>query len=630
MGRTLGALLAERRATLVGREHELAALAALFDDDGPLVAVVHGVAGSGKSSLLRAFRSEAAARGAAVVAVDGRAVEPTPQGFLAAVKAALAAVDGPVVLVVDTAERLRLLDGWLRLTFLPSLPAHARVVFATRDAPGAVWRSSFGELLRTVPLGPLAPADAAEVLRRAGLDEDQAAWVNRFVRGHPLSLQLAASAIRERPDAPEDAVLPTVVQELAALYLDGLDAATREALDATCVLRRVTLSLLGALLPDEPPQAPFERLAALPFVELGREGLVVHDTVREAVAALLRASDPVRHRAYRGAAWRQIRAELAATAGAARWASLADMIALVDEPLVREAFFPSSVQHYAVETARPDDRDAIDGDHRAARAAGALRARRTSGGTTVPGAFRVARSPRGQVVAFTILCELAEVPQRLLMRDPLCAPWRQHLRAHPVPRGQQVLLARLALAHGTGQAPSPCFAALLRDVERASLEAGPALRRVYSASRGDELDAQLAPLGFVPSPNGPSSSSPAWRSGRTSATSAPSRWPAGCRRSPRTTCPSRPPRLDEDARELVLDGRRVALTKLECDVVRYLREREDQPVARETLLRDVWGYEWTGGSNVVDVTVSGLRRKLGDRATALETVRGVGYRLRRL
>ena len=88
--------------------------------------------------------------------------------------------------------------------------------------------------------------------------------------------------------------------------------------------------------------------------------------------------------------------------------------------------------------------------------------------------------------------------------------------------------------------------------------------------------------------------------------------------------------LDEDARELVLDGRRVALTKLECDLLRYLREREGQPVAREALLRDVWGYEWTGGANVVDVAVSGLRRKLGDRAAALETVRGVGYRLRRL
>ncbi len=312
MSRTFGALLAERRATLAGREDELAALATLLDAGGPLVAVVHGVAGSGKSALLRAFSAEAAERGAVVVAVDGRAVEPTPQGFLAAVEPALVAAAGPVVLTVDTAERLRLLDGWLRQTFLPSLPEHARVVLATRDAPGAVWRASFGELLRAVPLGPLSPAAAAEVLRLAGLDEGQAEWVNRFVRGHPLSLQLAASAIRERPDAPEDAVLPTVVQELAALYLDGLDPATRAALDATSVLRRVTLSLLGALLPDEPPQAPFARLAALPFVELGREGLVVHDTVRETVGALLRATDPVRHRAYRGAAWRQIRHELAA------------------------------------------------------------------------------------------------------------------------------------------------------------------------------------------------------------------------------------------------------------------------------------------------------------------------------
>src|SRR6185436_21098702 len=123
--------------------------------------------------------------------------------------------------------------------------------------------------------------------RRAGLDEEQAAWVNRFTRGHPLSLQLAASAVLARPDAPEDAILPTVVQELAALYLDGLDAPTREALDATCVLRRVTLSLLGALCED--PQDAFARLRALPFAELGREGLVIHDSVREAVATLLRA-----------------------------------------------------------------------------------------------------------------------------------------------------------------------------------------------------------------------------------------------------------------------------------------------------------------------------------------------------
>ena len=49
---------------------------------------------------------------------------------------------------------------------------------------------------------------------------------------------------------------------------------------------------------------------------------------------------------------------------------------------------------------------------------------------------------------------------------------------------------------------------------------------------------------------------------------------------------------------------------------------------RETLLREVWGYDWAGGSNVVEAVVSSLRRKLGPRAFALETVRGVGYRLR--
>ena len=633
MARTFGALLAERRAALVGRDAELAALLGVLDDGGPLAAIVHGVAGAGKSALLRAFRAEAVARGVAVVAIDGRAIEPTEHAFRAALDAGHAAQDPAergrrTVLVVDTAERLRLIDGWLRRELLPSLPAHVRVVLATRDAPGAAWRSTFGPLLQTVALGPLAPADASEVLRRAGLDDEQAAWVNRFTRGHPLSLQLAASAVRSRPDAAEDAILPTVVQELAALYLDGLDAATREALDATSVLRRVTLSLLAPLVPGEPPQDAFARLAALPFVELGREGLVVHDTVREAVLALLRAADPVRHRAYRAAAWRQIRGELAGATGAARWASVADMLALVEEPLVREAFFPSSVQHYAVERARPEDRDAIEAiaaRHEAPAEVAQVRA----WWEAVPHAFRVARDPRGRVVAFTVLCEIGEVPRRLLADDPVCEPWRRHLAEHPVPEGQQVLLARQALAHGTGAATSPCLAALLRDLERASLEAGPAVRRIYSVVRGEALQAQIAPIGFAPLggrefEHGGRMHRPTLLDlGPESVAGWVSRLAAGDPGADGA-------RLDGDARELLLGGRRIALTKLECDVLRHLREREGRPVTRESLLRDVWGYEWTGGSNVVEVAVSGLRRKLGDRAGALETVRGVGYRLREL
>ena len=623
MAGTLGALLAERGATIIGRDGELR----LLLDDAPPVVVVHGVAGAGKSSLLRAFGGEAAARGATVIAVDGREVEPSAHAFRTAV--GKLDPDAPLVLLIDHAERLRLLDGWLRTRFLPSLPAHARVVIATRDAPGAVWRTAFGELLRTVPLGPLEPADAAEVLRRAGLNETQAESINRFVRGHPLSLQLAASAVRDRPDAPEDAVLPTVAQELAELWLAGLDPQTREALDATSVLRRITFSLLGATLPDESPQAAFERLRALPFVELGREGLVVHDTVREAIAALVRASDPVRWRAYRTTAWRQIRRELTSSTGAARWASTADMIHLTEEPLVREAFFPSSVQHYAVETARPEDWsdiEAIVARHEPAAEVELIRA----WWAEVPQAFRVARHPRGIVVAFTVLAELTDVPRRLLTHDPVCEPWRRHLRSDPVPRGQSALLARTALARVTGAVASPCFAALLRDIERASLEAGPALRRIYSVVYQTEALATIAPLGFELLPGARDiQHRGAWYR------------PIVCDLGPDSIAgwmskiaardlPVEADGLDADARELVLDGRRLALTKLECDLLSYLRDRTGQAVTREALLRDVWDYDWTGGANVVEVAVSGLRRKLGERATALETVRGVGYRLQAL
>jgi DNA-binding response OmpR family regulator len=51
----------------------------------------------------------------------------------------------------------------------------------------------------------------------------------------------------------------------------------------------------------------------------------------------------------------------------------------------------------------------------------------------------------------------------------------------------------------------------------------------------------------------------------------------------------------------------------------------DQVMSREQLLSRVWGYDFDGGSNVVDVYVGYLRKKLG--SATIETVRGMGYRL---
>jgi DNA-binding response OmpR family regulator len=86
--------------------------------------------------------------------------------------------------------------------------------------------------------------------------------------------------------------------------------------------------------------------------------------------------------------------------------------------------------------------------------------------------------------------------------------------------------------------------------------------------------------------------------------------------------------LDVGARELSVGGHRIGLTKLEFGVMHYLCQREGRAVSRADLIESVWGYDYHGGSNVVDVVVRSLRNKLAERASVLQTVRGAGYRYR--
>lgn len=96
----------------------------LLGEAGPLVVFVHGIAGIGKSALAEAFAVEARACGATVLRLDGRSIEPTERGFLAAlegktggdvgtaedVAARLSRLGDRVILIVDTYEVLRILD----------------------------------------------------------------------------------------------------------------------------------------------------------------------------------------------------------------------------------------------------------------------------------------------------------------------------------------------------------------------------------------------------------------------------------------------------------------------------------------------------------------------------------------
>jgi DNA-binding response OmpR family regulator len=84
--------------------------------------------------------------------------------------------------------------------------------------------------------------------------------------------------------------------------------------------------------------------------------------------------------------------------------------------------------------------------------------------------------------------------------------------------------------------------------------------------------------------------------------------------------------LDLRARSASVDGRSVALSSREFALAEVLARHAGQVLSQAQLLDQVWGYDFDGSSNVVEVYVRHLRKKLG--AERIETVRGAGYRLR--
>ena len=85
--------------------------------------------------------------------------------------------------------------------------------------------------------------------------------------------------------------------------------------------------------------------------------------------------------------------------------------------------------------------------------------------------------------------------------------------------------------------------------------------------------------------------------------------------------------IDETAYHATLDGRPLDLTYTEFELLKYLAQQPGRVFTRETLLSDVWGYDYYGGTRTVDVHVRRLRAKLGiEHESLIGTVRNVGYR----
>lgn len=566
-------------------------LTSAMTGDGPVVVWLHGAAGSMRDRLLANAITQLEQAGFEACCVDCRTVEPTPAAFLDLIAATvgvsaeidLAAsafsthVDRPL-LILDHYEVFRLADSWLRREFIPALATNARVLLISNEPPSAGWTGN-------------------------------SAWGDQFATIALPALEMQDNTVNS-DDFPTDA-----------------DPDLQQASHASAVVRRVTRPMLEALCPDIDASSLYDRLAGLPLFESRDDGLAMRESGRRHFNARLQAADPARYRQFQQRAWRVLRRQLREAPRADLWRYTADTIFLLQNPVIREAFFPSESSQYVVEPSQGCDQAAIFGivdQHEGKTNRLALKL----WWQHIPEAFHVVRDRRHEVVGFYTLARPGTLGADWMNQDPVARNWCRHLADNGRHRGQQAIFLRRWLATGTGEKPSPIQAAAWVDIKRSYLELRPGLRRVYLclddlapyAAVASELGFQVLPELQVGSGDvaidsavldfGPGSVD-GWISNLLAAELGITADQV----------------VDSARRELCFPGGRVPLTRLEYDLVSMLAAHQGGVVSRDKLLREVWGHKSTVESNVVDALVAGLRKKCGADKRLIETVRGIGYRL---
>ena len=86
--------------------------------------------------------------------------------------------------------------------------------------------------------------------------------------------------------------------------------------------------------------------------------------------------------------------------------------------------------------------------------------------------------------------------------------------------------------------------------------------------------------------------------------------------------------IDDGKHTVQAGGQAVTLTLKEYELLKFLAQNCGFAFTREQLLAKIWGYDYGGGTRTVDVHIQTRRQKLGDSGEQIQTVRGVGYRMR--
>jgi hypothetical protein len=424
----------------VGRTAELAIFEGLFVEDPPASVVhVHGPGGIGKSALLRQVERLGRLAGWSPWRIDGRELPPAP-GALEAILAAAQGEERPLLLF-DTYERISALDGALRERLLPALPARAIVVLAGRERPAPEWfQDGWEHVTRALPLAPFTPEEGRAFVDAHGIaDATTASALVRWSSGSPLALGLA-SAIAAREGRWHDDHLasdPQLVEALVSRLVlsaeaDGGGEGHDDVVAVAAIARITTASLLADVLPGIRPNEAQAWLRALAIAEPVGDGVAMHELVRLALRAQLRAQRPERERELR----RRVADHLHHHALRDDPRLVIDLAELIEDPALRWGFGADAARIVRPDALRPGELDDPP-EHMRARASAEWWETTRRLAAAAPEHFVVGRDHHDVLCGMAI----AGTPARAsdaLRADPYVGRWIAHAAEH-VPGGNALV-----------------------------------------------------------------------------------------------------------------------------------------------------------------------------------------------
>lgn len=356
-----------RSQQFIGRQTEIDLFRSAAQSNAPdfFILYVHGPGGVGKTTLLREFSHICGQINRPAFYLDGRHIDPNPEAFQVALQRTMEDTSPDnYVLFIDTYERLLTLDGWLRDTLLPGLPANILLVIASRLPPSLMWRTDPGwqALLKTISLRNLAPDESRAYLARCAIPAEQHEAVLNFTHGYPLALSLIAdmfahdATLRFQPETE-----PDMIKRLLDRLIQNVPSPRyRLALEACALSRLMTEPLLAVMTEQDNAHDLFEWLRELSFVEYGPTGIFLHDLARETLSADLRWRNPDRYKELHDRARAYYAERIQETQGQDQQATLIDYIFLHRDNPILQPFFSqvqagSSLAAFLTDVARESD-----------------------------------------------------------------------------------------------------------------------------------------------------------------------------------------------------------------------------------------------------------------------------------